>query len=71
MVVTIDEAWVYLTNVNEIRKIYHEFRGERSPESWTNFWKDSYPKGVLFVAGVCSCEKNRDPLRQTRIKNQQ
>ncbi|OQV20031.1 hypothetical protein BV898_06034 [Hypsibius exemplaris] len=56
-VVTINEAWVYLTVFNGIRKIYYEFRGERSPESWTNFWKESHPKGVLFVAGVCSCEK--------------
>lgn len=53
-VITIDEAWVYLTDVNGIRKIYYEFRGERSPESWTKFWKESHPKGVMFVAGVCS-----------------
>ncbi|OWA50819.1 hypothetical protein BV898_15325 [Hypsibius exemplaris] len=36
-VITIDEVWVYLTDVNGIRKIYYEFREERSPESWTKF----------------------------------
>ncbi|OQV13733.1 hypothetical protein BV898_12048 [Hypsibius exemplaris] len=55
--ITIDEAWVYLTDNNGIRKIYYEFRGERSPESWTKFWKESHPKGVMFLAGVCSREK--------------
>lgn len=53
-VLTIDEAWVYLTHTNGIRKIYYEFRGERTEESWTKFWKESHPKGVMFVAGVCS-----------------
>ncbi|OQV24192.1 hypothetical protein BV898_02139 [Hypsibius exemplaris] len=60
-VVTIDEAWVYLTDVNGIRKIYYEFRGKWSPESWTNFWKDSHPKGVMFVAGVA-------PVKKTAIR---
>ncbi|OWA55561.1 hypothetical protein BV898_19945, partial [Hypsibius exemplaris] len=56
-IVTIDEAWVYLTDTNGIRKIYYEFRGERNPEKWTEFWKESHPKGVMFVAGVCSRKK--------------
>ena len=56
-VITIDDAWVYPTDVNGIRKIYYEFRGERSPENWINFWKESHPKGVLFVVRVCSCGK--------------
>ncbi|OQV17645.1 hypothetical protein BV898_08269 [Hypsibius exemplaris] len=53
-IVTIDEAWVYLTDTNGIRKIYYEFRRERSPESWTKFWKKSHPKGVMFVADIYS-----------------
>ncbi|OQV12166.1 hypothetical protein BV898_13583 [Hypsibius exemplaris] len=70
-IVSIDEAWVYLTDTNVIRKIYYEFRGERSPESWTKFWKESHPKGVMFVAGVLLPWKNRNPFRQTRNENQQ
>ncbi|OWA53067.1 hypothetical protein BV898_17502 [Hypsibius exemplaris] len=53
-IVTIDEAWVYLTDVNGIQKIYYKFRRERSPGSWTEFWKESHPKGVTFLVGVCS-----------------
>ncbi|OWA50170.1 hypothetical protein BV898_14695 [Hypsibius exemplaris] len=49
-----DEVWVYFPDVNGTRKIYYEFRGERSPESWTKFWKESHPKGVMSVTGVCS-----------------
>ncbi|OQV16148.1 hypothetical protein BV898_09783 [Hypsibius exemplaris] len=53
-IITIDEAWVYLTDINGIRKIYYKFWGEWSPERWTKFWKESHLKGVMFVAGVCS-----------------
>ncbi|OQV24202.1 putative Adhesion G protein-coupled receptor L4 [Hypsibius exemplaris] len=58
-VLTIDEAWVYLTNCKGRRKIYYEFRGERTEESWTKFWKESHPKGVMFVAGVCNRGKTK------------
>ena len=53
-ILTIDEAWVYVTNCNGRRRIYYEFKGEQTLEIWTKFWKESYPKGVMFVAGVCS-----------------
>jgi hypothetical protein len=53
-VITIDEAWVYLNHTNGVRKVYYEFRGERTQESWTKFWKESHPKGVMFVGGICS-----------------
>ncbi|OQV14516.1 hypothetical protein BV898_11238 [Hypsibius exemplaris] len=45
---------VYRTDTNGIRKIYYEFWGERSSESWTKFWKESHSRGVMFVTGVCS-----------------
>ncbi|OQV25967.1 hypothetical protein BV898_00105 [Hypsibius exemplaris] len=53
-ILKIDEAWVYLTNCKGRRRIYYEFRGERTEESWTKFWKESHPKGVMFVSGVCN-----------------
>ncbi|OQV11956.1 C-type mannose receptor 2 [Hypsibius exemplaris] len=65
-VIIIDEAWMYLTDINGIRKIYYNFRGERA-----NFWKEPYPKGVMFVADVCYRAKKRDLLCQARSKNQQ
>ena len=58
-VLTVDEAWVYLTHINGIRRIYYEFRGERTEESWTKFWKKSHPKGVMFFAGVCYYGKTK------------
>lgn len=53
-IVTVDEAWVYMTHVNGKRRVYYQFRGERSPESWTKIWKQKHPAGVMFVAGISS-----------------
>ena len=53
-ILTVDEAWVYLTNVGGRRHVYYELQGERTEESWTKFWKVSHPNGVMFFAGVCS-----------------
>ena len=58
-ILTIDEAWVYVTNCNGRRRIYYKFKGEQTPEIWTKFWKESHPKGVMFVAGVCSRGKTK------------
>jgi hypothetical protein len=35
-------------------RVYYEFEGERAEKSWTKFLKESAPKGVMFVGGVCS-----------------
>ena len=56
---TIDKAWVYVTNCNGRRRIHYKFKGEQTPEIWTKFWKESHPKGVMFVAGVCSRRKTK------------
>ena len=53
-IITVDEAWVYLSHTNGIRQVYYEFKGERTEESWTKFWKESHPKCVMFVGGVCN-----------------
>jgi len=50
-VVTIDEAWVYLQSCNRKRSIYYEKRGERNREQWIVECKESYPKGIMVVAG--------------------
>lgn len=34
--------------------VYYEFKGETTEENWTKFWQQSHPKGVMFVAGICS-----------------
>jgi hypothetical protein len=33
-IVTIDEAWVYTTNFNGVRKVYYHFRSKENSESW-------------------------------------
>ncbi|OWA52901.1 hypothetical protein BV898_17343 [Hypsibius exemplaris] len=58
-VLTIDEAWVYLTNCKGRQNIYYKFQGKRTAENWTKFWKESHPKGVMFVAGVCNRGKTK------------
>lgn len=52
-ILTLDEAWVYTTNVNGKRKVYYEMRGNRTPESWKKFYQQAHPVGVMFVAGIC------------------
>ena len=51
-IVSIDEAWVYLTHVNGRRKVYYQFRGKRSPQSWMKHCQQKHPRGVMFVAGI-------------------
>ncbi|OQV24934.1 putative Ras-related protein Rab-10 [Hypsibius exemplaris] len=51
-VVSIDEAWCYMSYVNGRRKIYYQFRGRQSPRSFLKYWREKHPKGVMFVAGI-------------------
>jgi hypothetical protein len=53
-IVTIDEAWVYMSHVNGHRKIYHKHRGKMSPQTWTEYYRQKHPKRVMFVAGISS-----------------
>lgn len=51
-IISVDEAWVYLSNVGGLRRVYYEFKGEKSEESWQKFWQVRHPVGVMFFAGV-------------------
>ena len=51
-VITVDECWIFLTYMNGVRRIYYEFKGRRTEESWTKFWKERHPKGVMCFMGV-------------------
>jgi hypothetical protein len=53
-IVTIDEAWVYMSHVNGHRKIFYQRRGKESPQSFQKYWRQKHPKGVMFVAGISS-----------------
>ena len=50
--VSVDECWVYLTTSNGIRRIYYQFKGEETEESWRKFWQVSHPKGFMCFMGV-------------------
>jgi hypothetical protein len=56
LAITVDETWVYLGHTSGIRRVYYEFKGERTQESWKTFRKESHPKGVMFVGGLCSLD---------------
>ncbi|OQV15192.1 hypothetical protein BV898_10576 [Hypsibius exemplaris] len=51
-IVSIDEAWCYMSHVNGRRKIYCRFREKESPQSWIKYCKQKHPRGVIFVAGI-------------------
>ena len=51
-IITVDECWIFLTYVNGVRRIYYEFKGQRTEESWTKFWKERHPNGVMCFMRV-------------------
>jgi hypothetical protein len=51
-IVSIDEAWCYMTNVNGRRRMFYKFRGEASPQSWLKYCRQKHPLGLMFVAGI-------------------
>jgi hypothetical protein len=50
-VVTLDEAWLYLSGSKQERKIFYSRRDGGDLESWYRQAKESYPKGFMVVAG--------------------
>ncbi|OQV19433.1 hypothetical protein BV898_06547 [Hypsibius exemplaris] len=55
-IVSIDEAWCYMSNVNGRRKIYYRFWGKESPQSWLKYCKQKHPREVMFFAGISAHE---------------
>ena len=51
-IITVDECWIYLTNTGGNRKIYYEFKGEKTEDSWRMFWSKLHPEGVMCFMGV-------------------
>ena len=50
-VVTLDEAYVYLSDCNKPRAIYYQPRGEKNFDRWYREAKESFPKGFMVIAG--------------------
>jgi hypothetical protein len=50
-VVTLDEAWLYLSDCNKHRAIFYRKRGEKKFQTWFKESRESFPKGFMIVAG--------------------
>jgi hypothetical protein len=54
-IISIDDAWCYMSHVNGCRRIYYKFRGnKREPSKFLKILQQKRPKGVMFVAGISS-----------------
>jgi len=53
-VVTLDEAWVYLTNCNKIRAVSYRPMDAKGRSDWVRTCRESFPKGFMVVAGYCA-----------------
>lgn len=52
-VVTLDEAWVYLTDCGKNRAIFYRPRDSKGRSDWVRECKESFPRGFMVVAGYC------------------
>ncbi|UYV60729.1 IKK1 [Cordylochernes scorpioides] len=46
---TLDEAWMYVTYCNGIRKICYIKRGNQVPDNWVHQCSETFPKGFMVV----------------------
>ncbi|UYV72820.1 hypothetical protein LAZ67_10000887 [Cordylochernes scorpioides] len=46
---TMDEAWMYVTYCNGIRKICYIKRGNQVPDNWVHQCSETFPKGFMVV----------------------
>lgn len=50
--VTIDEAWFYLTNCNGKRKICYRKKGDPVPSNWNVLRQEGFPEKIMVVGGI-------------------
>jgi methylphosphotriester-DNA--protein-cysteine methyltransferase len=53
-IISLDEAWLSLNDVNGIRGVYYKKTGKPTPPSWTKKWRKKHAKKVMYAAGVCA-----------------
>jgi transposase len=51
-VISLDEAWLGLNDVNVVRDVVYQKKGKQLPPSWTRKWKKQHAKKVMYAAGV-------------------
>ena len=52
-VVTLEEAYVYLSDCNKPRVIYYPPRGEKNFQKWNKECKEIFSKGFMIITGYC------------------
>jgi hypothetical protein len=50
-VVTLDEAWVYLSDCDKKRAVFYRSRDSQDRSDWVRECKESFPRGFMVVAG--------------------
>jgi hypothetical protein len=50
-IITIDEAWFYLSDTNKKRSIYYTSRSKKDDRVWCRQRTESFPKGFMVMAG--------------------
>lgn len=53
-VVTMDEAWVYLSDCNKKRAFFYHPRGNKPFTKWYREAKEKFSRGFMIVAGICN-----------------
>jgi hypothetical protein len=52
-VITLDKAWIYLSNSNNVHVNYYHPKGETNISNWVRMCKESFLKGFMVVTGYC------------------
>jgi hypothetical protein len=63
-VVSLDEAWIYLSDCGKPRAIMYREKGAKNFRRWVRVCKESFPKGFMVVAGY----SYRGKLKIRRVK---
>lgn len=53
-VVTLDEAYIYLSDCNKPRAIFYKPKGEKTFTKWYKECRETFSKGFMIIAGYCA-----------------
>jgi hypothetical protein len=53
-VISIDEAWLSLNDVNGVRDVFYQKEDKETPEGHTKKWKPKHEKKIMFAARICA-----------------
>ena len=53
-IISTDESWISMNNINRFRKIYWSKKGEKVPQIVKKKFATTHPKKFMFTAGICA-----------------